>query len=146
MSLNQCNFIGRLGNDPKYNKTSNGTSAMSFSIAVNERRSSGDHTEWVRVEAYGKIVDALSWLKKGTHVCVVGKLRERKYEKDGQEKSITSIYADNIQVLSPKGDGQAAPSEPATPEVFVSHRRVSQPSPVAPQLGFGPSEDDDIPF
>lgn len=146
MSLNQCNFIGRVGSDPKFNKTTAGTSAMSFSIAINEKRQAGDHTEWIRIEAYGKLADSLSWLKKGTLVCVVGKWRDRKFEKDGQQRSITSVFADNIQVLSSKAD-TVAPDQ-AAPDALSSPRRSVQSAPLqgAPQLGFGPSEYDDIPF
>ena len=52
---------------------------------------------WVDVTVFGKRAEALNrYLSKGTHVCVQGRLRQSKWEKDGQKHSRLEVIADNV--------------------------------------------------
>ena len=42
------------------------------------------------------------YLKKGSQVFIEGRIKTRKYEKDGQTHYITELYADSIQFLDRK--------------------------------------------
>ena len=59
MSINRCILSGNLTRDPELRSTAGGTSVLSFSIAVNDRRKNSQTGEW---EDYPNFVDALSMI------------------------------------------------------------------------------------
>lgn len=86
------------------------TPLISFSVAVNDRKKDGD--EWIDYPNYidctcfGKFAQVISeQMVKGVKVCVSGKLRQERWEKDGQKRSKVSVVADNIEIM------RAAPAE-----------------------------------
>lgn len=113
--LNQCNFIGRLGNDPEQRSMPNGNAVTSLSIAVGEQwkdKQTGqkqERTEWVRVTAFGKLAEIMGqYLNKGSQVYISGKIRTRKWQdKDtGADRYSTEIVADQMQMLGSKQPAQ----------------------------------------
>lgn len=138
--LNQCNFIGRLGNDPESRDLPSGESVCNISIAVGDdykdkQGQKVEQTEWVRVSAFGKLAEIMQqYLKKGSKVYISGKMKTRKWEKDGQTMYSTDIKASEMIMLDSKGDSSSvAPSAPA-----------AAPAPAArPPVD---NYDDDIPF
>lgn len=110
--LNQAQIIGRVGRDPEHNQTNSGNIVTSFSIATTEQwkdKATGEKreaTEWHRVVTFGKLADiAKEYVTKGKLVYISGKLTTRKYQaKDGSEKQITEIIADNLKLLSTTKD------------------------------------------
>ncbi len=96
--LNQCQFIGNLGNDPDIRSTQNGEKVANLSIGVSEKWKDKNgqqqsRTEWVRVVIWGKLADiAETYLKKGSKVYVSGKMQTRKWQdQSGQDKYSTEI-------------------------------------------------------
>lgn len=116
-------LIGNLGKDPEVKSFDNGGKIVNFTVGVTERgyktkegKEIPDHTEWfncsVRQNGLAGVVE--QYVKKGNKVYVEGKLRTREYEKDGQKKYLTELFVDNMELLTPKGEGssqqpQAAP-------------------------------------
>jgi single-strand DNA-binding protein len=116
-------LIGNLGKDPEVKSFENGGKIANFTVGVTERgyktkdgKEIPDHTEWfncsVRQNGLAGVVE--QYVKKGNKVYVEGKLRTREYEKDGQKKYLTELLVDNMELLTPKGEGgsqqpQAAP-------------------------------------
>lgn len=147
MSLNKVMLIGRVGQEPDVRTLDADRKVASISVATTKRYidRSGERkeqTEWHRVSIFGKSVDFVeNYVKKGAQVYVEGELRTRSYtDKNGQEKSITEIIADQVQLLSPiekKNDDAIAPraSSPAA---------ASKPAP-APVDDF-PGDTDGLPF
>ena len=102
-------ILGNVGADPEIRYTKNGAMNLSFSVAVNKRRSA-DGTDkppnWFKVTAWGKLAETMDrlgqdgLLDKGKQVLVLGRLEANEY-KDGAGKSRTSleINADDIVVL-----------------------------------------------
>ena len=146
-SLNQCNFIGNVGQiDTRY--LPSGEAVTNLSLAVNDKYKNKagemvEHTEWVRVSFFAKLAEIASkYVHKGDPLYVSGQMRTRKYtDKEGQERYSTEIRGDRMQMLGSKGSddsGQQRQQEP---------RQQQQP---AQQSGGGSSgfEDfsDDIPF
>lgn len=108
-SLNQCNFIGRVGRDPETRYSTSGDPITNVSLAVDEsyKDKSGskvDKCEWVNVTFYRKLAEiAGEYLVKGSLVYVSGKIETRKYtDKNGVEKYSTSIIANSMQMLGSK--------------------------------------------
>ena len=116
-SLNQCNFIGRVGRDPETRYSQSGDAITNITLAVDEsyKDKSGskvDKCEWVNVTFYRKLAEiAGSFLVKGSLVYVSGKIETRKYtDKNGVEKYSTSIIANSMQMLGGK-QGNSEQSE-----------------------------------
>lgn len=99
--INTVAISGNLGRDPELRATQTGTQVLRFSVCVNERHKVGDEWQdvpnWVDATVFGKRAEALNrYLSKGTHVCVQGRLRQSKWEKDGQKHSRLEVIADNV--------------------------------------------------
>lgn len=113
--LNKCCFIGRLGNDPEGRSMPNGTAVCNLSLAVGDdyKDKNGqkvEQTEWVRVSAFGKLAEIMQqYLQKGSKVYIEGKMKTRKYEKDGVTHYATEINASEMYMLDSKPqDGQSS--------------------------------------
>lgn len=141
--LNQCQFIGRLGNDPETKFLPAGGAVTNISIACGWKSKDKEGTEWVRVVAFGKLAEIMGeYLRKGSQVYISGSMRTRSWEKDGQKHYSTEIVADKMQMLGGKSDGQPAQQRAAQPaQQGYSQPQGSGGAP-APTSDF----DDDIPF
>jgi len=135
--LNKCCFIGRLGNDPETRYMPNGNAVTNISLAVGDDykdKNTGnkvEQTEWVRVSAFGKLAEVMAeFLKKGSKVYIEGKMKTRKWEKDGATHYATDIHASEMFMLDGKTD--VAPS-----------KRDSPPQAPAPEQD---NFEDEIPF
>ena len=112
MSINQVTISGNLGRDSELRKTQSGMAILSFTVAVNERRKNSqgewsDYTNWIGVSMFGTRAEKLhDYLKKGTKVCVQGKLRYSEWERDGQKKSKVEVIADEIELMTKKQERQ----------------------------------------
>lgn len=113
-------LIGNLGKDPEVKSFDNGGKIVNFTVGVTERgyktkegKEIPDHTEWfncsVRQNGLAGVVE--QYVKKGNKVYVEGKLRTREYEKDGQKKYLTELLVDNMELLTPKGEGGNQPQQ-----------------------------------
>lgn len=96
--------VGRLGQDPE-NKEVGDTSVTNFSIAVSEKYKDQEHTEWLNMEAWGKLGELCAqYLKKGSNVFVEAKPKTQTWEQDGQKKSKVVYRVLTVQFLDPKSD------------------------------------------
>ncbi len=96
-SLNRVIVMGNLGQNPELKETKTGTKVVNLSVATNERYGEEEHTEWHRIVVFGKTAENCArFLAKGRQVLVEGKLRTRKWEKDGTDHYSTEILADRV--------------------------------------------------
>jgi len=116
--INKAIIIGNVGNEPKGGVMANGSSVCNFSVATSEKwkdKQTGqqqDRTEWHKVTVFGKLAEvANSYVTKGCKIYVEGKLRTRKWQKDGVDHYVTEIMADAFQLLSPSPQAQHAASQ-----------------------------------
>jgi len=99
----QVTAIGNLGKDPELKYTQNGDAVLEFSLAC---RGYKGETTWLDVTAWrGLAENAAKYLLKGSKCAVVGELQVQEYEKDGQKRKAVKIQANNIEFLTPKGEG-----------------------------------------
>ena len=117
--FNKVIMVGNLCADPELRYTAQGTPVCNLRLAVNEKVKSGD--EWVDevlfigVTVWGKQGEACSqYLDKGKQVLVEGRLKENKWESDGQKHSKMEINAVNVKFLGSKADKADAPPEEHT--------------------------------
>ena len=151
-SVNKVILIGNLGRDPETRYMPEGGAITNISIATTDKWKDKngemqEKTEWHRIAFFGKLAEiAGEYLKKGSQVYVEGRLQTRKWQdKDGQDKYMTEIIADRMQMLgSRQGSGdRAAAGAPAG-----DRAGGGAPSKPAPSKGGGKFDDfeDDIPF
>ena len=139
-SLNQCNFIGRLGRDPETRYLTNGDAVTNITLAVDEsyKDKSGnkiDKCEWINVTFYRKLAEIVGeYLIKGSLVYVSGKMQTRKFtDKNGIERYKTEIIASDMKMLSSKQNANNKESD-------LTQQRSDNTD-----TGFD-DMDDDIPF
>lgn len=113
--FNQCNFIGRLGQEPTLRHTPSGVPVANFSIATSEKfkDQSGqiqERTEWIDIVAWKQLAEiCASYLTKGKLVFISGKFQTRKWQdKSGQDRYSTEIVAQTMKML----DGPGNPGQP----------------------------------
>jgi len=135
--LNQCNFIGRLGQNPESKFTPSGLQVCNFSIAVGWKAKDKEGAEWINVTAFGGLAKVCQdYLTKGSQVMISGRMKTDSWEKDGQKHYMTKIMADNMQKLGGKS-GNAG-----------QNNQQSAPQSQAPAFSGADDNafDDDIPF
>ncbi len=114
--LNKVMLIGNLGADPELRQTSSGASVCEMRIATteswfdknaNERK---EKTEWHRIIVWGKVGEnCAKYLKKGRKAYVEGRIQTREWQdQSGNKRWTTEIVANNVQFLSPRGEGGGA--------------------------------------
>lgn len=123
-SLNRVILVGRAGKDPEITVMPNsGQQLAKFSMATNEgyfdKTSNAWKdlpTEWHNIVAWRALAQKVEKsVGKGDMVLVEGSIRSRKWkDKNGQDRSITEIQADNITILDHRKDG-APGSGPSFP-------------------------------
>lgn len=113
--MNKAILIGRLTNEPEVRVINNNTTVCTFRIAVNRRfaNKAGERTaDFHTIVAWRQLGELCGkYLAKGRMVAVVGEIHNRSYDaKDGSKRYMTEIIADEIEFLTPKGDGQSPDS------------------------------------
>ena|SRR5712691_8735490 len=98
-TLNQCSFIGNIGNDPEQGTTKKGARYAHFPLAVNQGKDDG--TLWLNIMCWNTLAKyAAVRLQKGSPVFVQGQLLVQKYtDTNGLERQGIEIIAHNIQAL-----------------------------------------------
>lgn len=118
-SVAKITIVGNVGRDPETRYTPQGTLAVNFSVAVNNRRkdASGNQiesTSWFRVSAFGRVAETMvnlnerGFLTKGKQVFVEGRFEGREYQtQDGQTRTSLDVTVDSFsgfQLLGQRGD------------------------------------------
>lgn len=131
--VNKVILIGGVGKDPVKAVLPSGVTVTEFSLATTESwkdKATGqkkEETEWHSIKLFGKVAEiAAEYVRKGSSVYVEGKIKTRKWDKDGVTHYKTEVVADQLQLLGGSADKQE------------SRKEEPQPEPMA--------FDDDIPF
>jgi single-strand DNA-binding protein len=115
-SVSKITLVGNLGRDPETRYTPNGRMNVTFTLAVNRRRSDAsgnlqESTNWFRVTGWGRLAETLDKLTqqgaltKGRQVFVSGTFEAREYQdNNGQTRTSLDVNADEIQLLGSRGD------------------------------------------
>ena len=113
---NRVSIIGRTTREigeKDYGYTTNGKAKLSLSIAVNEGYGEKKSVSYFDVVYWGKPAEAIKpYITKGKQIAVDGRLKQDRWEKDGNKYSRVYIIADSIQLLGGREDGaQSAPAQ-----------------------------------
>lgn len=147
--MNKVFLIGNLTRDPEMRTTQTGVSVCSFTIAVNRRRfgnaeAGQPEADFFRISAWRQLGENCSrYLAKGRKVAVVGTVSASAYVgSDGQARASLEVNADDVEFLSPRGEGGEAPAYTPAPAP-----RANQGFGAAPQGGgFVQVDEEELPF
>lgn len=142
--MNKVFLRGNVGQDPKITDFQDGGKVAQFTLATTERgfttrdgREIQDVTDWhnIVVRRTGLATVCEQYVKKGTPLLIVGKIRTRSYEDNsGQTRYVTEIHVDEMELLgSKKPDAAPAPS----PEPYRANPNYTP--------GYQPMRDEDMP-
>lgn len=106
--MNIVNLIGRLTKDVVLKKTTNGTSVVSFTLAVNRSKEGAD---FINCVAYNQTADLMDkYLSKGSQIAVQGRINTRNYDNEkGERVYVTEVIADRIEFLEKKESSEERP-------------------------------------
>ena len=120
--MNKVILKGNVGQDPRVTDFSNGGKAAQFTLATTERgfttkdgREIPDVTDWhnIVVKQPGLVGVCQQFVKKGTPLLIVGKIRTRSYQDNaGQTRYVTEIIVDELELLGGKKPEQAPAPAP----------------------------------
>ncbi len=107
---NKVILIGNLTKDPELRYTPQGTPVATFSLAINYSYKQGDEwkkeTTFVDIVVFGKQAESCGqYLNKGSSALVEGRLQERRWESDGQQRRKFEVVAQSVKFLSSKKSG-----------------------------------------
>ena len=121
-ALNRVQLIGYLGRDPESKYTPTGKRVTDFPIAITQRWKSEtgearEHTEWVQVEAWGRLAETChEYLGKGSLAYVEGRLKTDRYEDENGTHYFTKVVARTVQFLSDNRETEGLIEENELPE------------------------------
>lgn len=113
---NRIILAGNLTKDPEMRYTAQGTPVTTMRLAVNSRVKQGgefkDETLFIDIVVFGKQAEtATQYLSKGRSVLVEGRLRENRWEYEGQQKSKFEVIANTVRFLSRKDSEEKSHSD-----------------------------------
>ncbi len=115
--MNKVIIKGNLTRDPELRYTPSGTAVCSFGLAINEKWQdhSGEWQERVNffdVECWKRLAENVSqYMSKGSPVLIDGRLKQDRWEKDGQKRSKVKIVAQFVEFLYPAPKKDSRPPE-----------------------------------
>ncbi|MDR1623511.1 MAG: single-stranded DNA-binding protein [Tannerellaceae bacterium] len=154
MSLNKVILIGYVGKDPDVRYFDSGVAVANFSLATSERGytlANGtvvpERTEWHNIVVRrDQVAFVEKWVRKGSGLCVEGKIHTRTYDDQaGVKRYVTEIYADRVDFFS---FGKREEGQPATQTTHSSQVAAPVPQTQPFQLAqpLETNEADDLPF
>jgi single-strand DNA-binding protein len=162
-SYNRVILMGNLTADVDLRYTPSNTAVTDVTVAVNERRKTPngewvEETVFVDVTLWGRTAEVASeYLSKGSPVFIEGRLKQDRWEQDGQKRSKLKVVCDRMQLIGSRGgEGGGGGSRPSRAPARSSSQQAPQydeseyshgVEDIAPSRpgSSGPPEDD-IPF
>jgi single-strand DNA-binding protein len=120
--MNKVMLIGNIGKEPEVRYVDSNVAVATFPLATSEKGYTlqngtvvPDRTDWHNIVLWrGLAQTAEKYLHKGDKLYVEGKIRTRSYDdKQGVKRYVTEIFADNMEMLSPKAVASQPTEQPA---------------------------------
>ena len=138
--MNKIFISGRLTKDGEVRTTDADIKVYNSSVAVNRRIKNTDGTydaDFFNITLWKPSDNLIKYLKKGQGVLIEGRVQNRKYEKDGENRTITEIIVENLELIGSKKEENTEPNVEVpqnTKTVYEDHNSDIE------------IEDDDLPF
>ena len=107
--MNSVNLIGRICTDLELKTTNNGTSVISFCLAVDRKfkNAAGEkETDFINIVAWRKTAEFIyKYFSKGQQIAITGNIQTRNYEdKQGNKRTAFEVIADNVYFCGSKAE------------------------------------------
>ena len=121
--MNSVNLIGRLTDQPTLRYSQGGAAVSNFAIAVNGKKKQGnqwvDEVDYFDCTLFGNQAEKLQqYLGKGKQVGISGRLKQQRWQDNGQNRSKVVVIVDRLDLLGGRDDGQQRPQQHGGPETF----------------------------
>lgn len=105
MSFNKVILMGNLTRDPEMKITKSGMAVANFTLAINSKMKETEEVSYIDCVSFGKQADFVGkFLTKGIQVLVEGRLKQDRWEQDGQKRSRINVLSESISFTGPKRD------------------------------------------
>jgi len=146
--------IGNLTADPELRFTPSGAAVANFTIASTPRTFDRQTGEWrdgdalfLRCSIWRQAAENVAEsLTRGMRVMVSGRLRQRSYEKDGQQRTVIELEVDEIGPSLRYATAKVTKVSRDSAGVPRRGGPADDPWGSAPPPGSGPAADDEPPF
>lgn len=134
--MNVVALVGRLTKDPELKFTPSGVATCTYLLAVDDPFAKQDpKADFINIVAWKQLAElCANYLKKGHRCSVEGRIKTRKYEKDGRTIYIVEVLASGVRFLEPANKSESRSEQPANQDPFKDE---GQPVDIS---------DDDLPF
>lgn len=135
--MNKVFLTGYIASDIELKSTSQGTSVVTFQLAVKRPKTKNDVTDFITIVCWRSTAEFVSkYFKKGSGIEVSGIITVRKWEdKNGNNRYSTEVVADEVDFgKKSKDDNQQAQSQ--------GQQQYSVQADDFEEIG----DDDDLPF
>lgn len=132
--MNKVILTGYIASDVELKATTQGTSVVTFTLAVKRPKTKNDTTDFITIVCWRSTAEFVSkYFKKGSGIEVSGVLTIRKWQdKDGNNRYSTEVVAEEVDFGKKSKDENGQSSEKET---------------IQPQGDFVEiTDDDDLPF
>lgn len=113
--MNKVMLIGNVGKEPEVRYVDQGVCVANISLATTERgyklqngTEVPDRTEWHSIILWRGLAETVEkYVHKGDKLYIEGQIRTRVYDdKSGVQRRVTEIWADAMEMLTPKSQSQ----------------------------------------
>lgn len=147
--INVVALAGNAVGDPTVRSTNSGKKVASFRLAVNNPLSEKE-VLFIDVDTWEKQAEFVEkYVKKGSLISVVGRLKTDTWEKDGQKRSSISVITERLNFVNSgkkkdeESNGEEAPAVSQQSKSFTKTYAKPASKPAAKQES---ESDDDIPI
>ena len=109
--MNKIILIGNSSKDVEL-ETKGETKFAKINLAVS-RKFDRDITDWFNCTCFGALAEKVAsvYIKKGTKVCITGRLEFNETEKDGVKTKHHSVIVEDLELVSSKNKTETEPVE-----------------------------------
>ena len=106
-NYNKATIGGRITADPELKHTTQGTTVVSFTVAVNRKGGKDQQTDFISCQAWKETAEFICrFFKKGNSICVAGRIQTRTVEyKNGYKANITELLVEEVFFVDSKSTG-----------------------------------------
>ena len=123
-NFNRVILMGNITRDIEVRNLPSGTAVADVGVAVNDHRKnkageSVQETTFVDATFWGRTAEiAAEYLSKGSPVLIEGRLKQERWEADGQKRSKLKVVCDRMQMIGRKSENAEA-SDPQASEADI---------------------------
>jgi single-strand DNA-binding protein len=141
--INNVVLAGNTTEDPEVRSTTTGKKVASFRLAVNNPLNDKE-TLFIKVETWDKQSEFVgNYVKKGSSVSVIGRLKLETWEKDGRKNSAISVVADRVNFVGGKKKDASASEDEAPAQATKS---AAKPAYKSAAKAPAQQDDDEVPY